>query len=74
MEDADAIAHVLVERQYFTAKEEDGEDEGLVHQCFHTWRHVPGGKDGFGEAIEGGGGEADATAELGSVRQSRTED
>ena len=74
MEDADTIAHVLVERQDFTAKEEDGEDEGFVHQCFHTWRHIPGGKDGLGEAIKGGGGKADATAELGSVRQSRAED
>ena len=44
VEDANAIAHVFVERQDFTAKEEDGEDEGLVYQRFHTRRHLPGGE------------------------------
>jgi len=68
VEGTDAVTHVCVKRQHLAAKEKDGEDDGFIHQRFHTWRHIPGSEDGLGKAVKGGGGEADAAGELRPVR------
>ena len=67
MEIADTLAHELIKGKHLAAKQQDREDERLVHQGFDAWWHVSRCENGGGEAIECSSGEADPACELGTV-------
>ena len=73
VEMTDACTHVRIECKNLAAKEQDRQDECLIHQGFDARRHISSCEDGVGEAIERCGGEADPTGELCTVGEGGAE-